>query len=440
MVKLKQRYPDRVFLLVGNRDQNKLRFLSELTEQDLHSGFPPLPPGVTGAGKDCRQYIKDMAVKQGLAQSTDEVPESLIIEMNTMANRLRWILDCTMGSVGDFEFRRVELALLAGKAAIDIDDDAVVASFFGSVANDDGFMRQYLQLGQLAVAIDCTLYVHGGVYGVFDKSKGIQSCVGLVPRGDDLENQVYIADLNQWIIQLNQWMSSQVAACLINPAYSGDRSSRAGNSFFIYGSYSLHPSVIMARMLDDSSMPLLVPEDVASKLKQWGIYRVVCGHTPHGNAPTLSTSHGVQVCCAHSTPPCTPLTAPLSQIVMADTSFSDMSSKDRPTDNRGVAACEVLICGPVLHVHGNLQDGVLMDFVTVAGREKFQPTAPIFKRSSSSFAPLEHVQGDDNIGRRTQDGYFVKSATADQRYSLCKVSGYKYDYKYVDCSQLPSLL
>jgi hypothetical protein len=302
MVKLKQRYPDRVFLLVGNRDQNKLRFLSELTEQDLRACIPPLPPGVTGAGKDCREYIIDMAVKQGLAPSPDEVSESLIMDMNTKANRLRWILDCTMGSVGDFEFRRQELALLAGKSVSDIDDDAVVDSFYGSVANNDGFMRQYLQLAQLAVAVDCTLYVHGGIYGVFDKSKGIQSCVGLVPAGDDLENQVYFGDLQQWILQLNQWMSSQVAACLCNPAYSPDRTSRAGQPFFLYGSYSPHPSVIMARMLDDSSMPLPVPEDIASRLKEWGIHRVVCGHTPHGNAPTLSTSHGVQVRRAQSAP------------------------------------------------------------------------------------------------------------------------------------------
>lgn len=57
-----------------------------------------------------------------------------------------------------------------------------------------------------------------------------------------------------------------------------------------------------------------------------------------------------------------------------------------------------------------------------------------------SVTALELVQGDDCIGRRTQDGYFVKSATADQRYSLCKVSGYKYEYKYVPSFELTSLL
>ena len=69
MIKLKQRYPDRVFLLVGNRDQNKLRFLSELTQEDLH--FPQLPTAswMTGVCRDCRQFIKEAAVAQGRAPS-----------------------------------------------------------------------------------------------------------------------------------------------------------------------------------------------------------------------------------------------------------------------------------------------------------------------------------------------------------------------------------
>ena len=120
---------------------------------------------------------------------------------------------------------------------------------------------------------------------------------------------------------------------------------------------------------------------------------------------------------------------------MADTSYSDMSSKSRPTDNRGVASCEVMICGPVLHVHGLLQDSVAVHFSTVNGRELYQPSVNIFHD-----VPLESFQGDDNIGRPTHDGFFVKSATEDSRYSLCKVSGRDYVYKYVDTAELPSLL
>jgi hypothetical protein len=124
---------------------------------------------------------------------------------------------------------------------------------------------------------------------------------------------------------------------------------------------------------------------------------------------------------------------------MADTSYSDMSSKSRPTDNRGVAASEVLICGPVLQVHGLLQDSVVIDFVTVTGRELFEPSAQIFNRTLKDFAPLKSFDGDENIGKPTQEGFFVKSATADRRYSLCKVMGRDYLYKYVDAADMPSL-
>jgi hypothetical protein len=219
MIKLKRRYPDRVFLLVGNRDANKLRFLSELTERDLRACIPPLPPGVTGASKDCRQYLKELAVQQGMAESADGASEDAVQVLNTMANRLRWILDCTMGSVGDFEYRRSELALLSHRATSDISDEEVVSSFYNSVADADGFMRQYLQLGQLAVVIDSTLYVHGGVYGVFDKAKGIQSCVGIVPNGDDLANQLSVEDRDEWVLKLNQWLRAQVGSIIADPAY-----------------------------------------------------------------------------------------------------------------------------------------------------------------------------------------------------------------------------
>jgi hypothetical protein len=321
----------------------------------------------------------------------------------------------------------------------DVDDDAVVSSFYRSVADEDGIVRKYLELGQLAVVLDSTLYVHGGVYGVFDKSKGVESCVGFVPDGCDLSNQVLHADRDEWVFQLNQWMRNQIADILRDPAYNIDRSNRAGQALFLYGAYSPTRSVIMARMLDDASMPLQIPEETVLQLKKWGLHRVVCGHTPHGNSPTVFNCHGVEVrnlCRNSEFVGCNPV---VLQVVMADTSFSDMSSKDRPTDNRGVAASEVLVCGPVLQVHGLLQDSVPTNFVTVTGRDDFQPSSQIFSASLKSFAPLDSFVGDGNIGQRTKDGYFVKSACSDHRYLLCKVSGYKYDYKYVDVTELPSL-
>jgi hypothetical protein len=50
-----------------------------------------------------------------------------------------------------------------------------------------------------------------------------------------------------------------------------------------------------ARMLNSASMPLPMPDDAADLLKEWGIRRVVCGHTAHGNAPTVFTTKGIEV-------------------------------------------------------------------------------------------------------------------------------------------------
>ncbi len=152
--------------------------------------------------------------------------------------------------------------------------------------------------------------------------------------------------------------------------------------------------------------------------------------------------------------PSQPLT-PLLQIVMADTSFSDMSSKSRPTDNRGVAASEVRVCGPVLHVHGTLQDSVPVSFVSVTDRELFPPSTPIFMRPFASAEPspapalcslraipLSDVTSDGNIGQLTKGGFFVKSRTAEAepKYLLCKVCGRDYTYEYVCADDLPALL
>ena len=44
LVALKERYPDRVHLLVGNRDLNKLRLSAELSNEDMMRPVSTIPP------------------------------------------------------------------------------------------------------------------------------------------------------------------------------------------------------------------------------------------------------------------------------------------------------------------------------------------------------------------------------------------------------------
>ena len=62
-------------------------------------------------------------------------------------------------------------------------------------------------------------------------------------------------------------------------------------------------------------------------LNRGGIRRILVGHTPHGICPTVVKSGGPGTC------------APCVEVVMADTSFSDMTAPD----NRGQAVFEVQV-------------------------------------------------------------------------------------------------
>ena len=79
MVALKDKYPDRVHLMIGNRDANKLRLASELSPESLSSEAVKTDP-------DFPYWVaKDKVVTPAkyLAASSLE---------DTAANRLRWIL------------------------------------------------------------------------------------------------------------------------------------------------------------------------------------------------------------------------------------------------------------------------------------------------------------------------------------------------------------
>ncbi|MEZ4310134.1 MAG: metallophosphoesterase [Polyangiaceae bacterium] len=135
LLSAKRRYGDRVVLLAGNRDINKMRLAREL------SGFPP-------------------------ARAPREVVEQ------GRAPLLKWIFENTMGAKRAFEMRRAELSSEGFGAAID--DEEVVRSFADDVA-PGGQLAEYLAACQLAHRHEATLFVHGAVTG---------ESLGAVPGSD----------------------------------------------------------------------------------------------------------------------------------------------------------------------------------------------------------------------------------------------------------------
>ncbi|GBG26422.1 Serine/threonine-protein phosphatase [Hondaea fermentalgiana] len=286
LVDLKNRYPDRVFILAGNRDINKLRLSSELW----------------------RRFDKD--------------PTAAV-------NFLKMMLQRTMGSPNAFESRRQELTEMNGNPASDVD---VVASFCDAM-RPGGYMISYLEAAQLGALVGDTLFVHGAV-----PAGGL----GFVPT--TRRDGFYMDEPRAWISRLNEFYADQLAEWAANPEV---RSPNANGDLVM--DYS-RPGGIEGRgvvyndwLEDDDTIPASIPQSVAGFLHRGGIRRVVSGHRPHGETPTVIRRSD----------------DPELVVITADTSYSDPEA----ADTRGQVVCEVVVTPQETCIRGHLKDGTEYAFV-----------------------------------------------------------------------------
>ena len=140
---LKQRYPSRVTLLLGNRDINKMRLTSELEPSQLENALLEHLPGPHWLPETKRptpaSYLRQRVAAK-LSVPPEEVSDMQLRAANTMTNRLRYILAETMGAAGELERRAAELDLMLSRGA---DDDnsaasaAIAALTAGFASSDD---------------------------------------------------------------------------------------------------------------------------------------------------------------------------------------------------------------------------------------------------------------------------------------------------------------
>jgi hypothetical protein len=217
-------YGERVVLLAGNRDINKLRLWREL------AGAPPA-----------------------------RAPREL-----ARGDLLRWIFANTMGARDAFVHRATELEA-EGRAA---DDESVVQSYLDDLA-PGGPLRRYLALCRLSFRSGVTAFFHGGV---------TSESFGVVPSTNER-----FTDVDAWTEGLNRFYADEIRAfeegsvpqTLI--AYQAPRP----------GTHRNDASVVYARPADDQGNPLLPDVDVVDRLRASGVRRVVVGHTPSGDCPAV---------------------------------------------------------------------------------------------------------------------------------------------------------
>ena len=400
LVDLKKRYPNRVYLLVGNRDLNKLRFSAELSEDDMKRPLDSIPgPHWDLKAPTVSDYLVQLA-KESKADNTSIV--------NTRVNRLKYMLKHTLGCPKTFEFRREELSILENDALENISDEQVLESFVAEVANEDGSLYQYIQHGNVAVRIGNTLFVHGSV----DESN-----MKYIPQHIRFENakkpqapQKVIENLDDWVKELNNYLKIGLIDYKRRPLWDKARESRGGESLMAlqnrsaswgrtvvvncYGDGGNISSAAAIEYLNDeerrqrSKIDPLAFEGVSSDprnqivadwLLKYGIQRVVVGHKPCGDSPAVCSAlyTGVEFCCA-------------------DTSYSDTNS----VDNRGsaVACTEISGFSPFdnsLILRGILRDGTKYESM---------------HNRLHSGTRIDDSVGDSLLGRELKNRMWVKAS------------------------------
>ena len=383
---------DRVSFLLGNRDINKMRFTSEL---DNSLGSLVLDPN--SYHSNARPYwdLNSMSPNEYLEASevNGTVPNQI--------NRLKWMLEKSMGSQGDFERRRAELKEM-NLASFDND---VVNSYLASVQPGADLYR-YLTIGKLAVRKGTILFVHGGVSQFYDGK--IDPNNYFVPGEGafgNIKKMEQFDTMDAWIEGLNRFKETQLTAWTLEPAWSVLSNAtyhvRGGNDLIKYVLRVL-PSVVAGRHTYlDTGMPFQMPNDQMEKFNGDGITTIVTGHTPSGVTPTVI---GGKV-----------------KVFMADTSYSNPTFDNG--DTRGqVAVSELLF----------FQDG----------RYVVHGVIQLLKDGETTTWKVAYDQTDEAIGimmpkDSEYSGFFIKAKVYNAQdkpaYLLCKVEngGIKNTYRVV---------
>lgn len=252
LLRLKAETPDRVILLAGNRDINKLRLPLELSPAALRR-----PP---------HQRPNAFEAWRGERSLPDDAPA-----------RLRWILEQTMGSPAAFDLRRADLASARGVDPAAVPGEDVVASYLAD-ASPGGLFHRYLQAAVLMARRGPTLFVHAGLP---------QAALGKVPG-----RRRRASDPDAWMADLESWYRQQLAAWEAGLGRWDGVGPRPGEALIGYvekwGTVSFNPfSVVYGRTLDAEGKVDLPPAPVVDWLRRAGIRRVVVGHTPSGQVPVV---------------------------------------------------------------------------------------------------------------------------------------------------------
>eukprot|EP00405_Crypthecodinium_cohnii_P059272 CAMPEP_0206622498 /NCGR_PEP_ID=MMETSP0325_2-20121206/62839_1 /ASSEMBLY_ACC=CAM_ASM_000347 /TAXON_ID=2866 /ORGANISM="Crypthecodinium cohnii, Strain Seligo" /LENGTH=964 /DNA_ID=CAMNT_0054145829 /DNA_START=109 /DNA_END=3001 /DNA_ORIENTATION=+ len=360
--------PNRVHIILGNRDLVKLRFPSEVAIEE------PWMPVWDSRAKPYKTFLEEQNLE------------------DNRVGRVKWLLHSSMGCQDTtFNTRKTELACLNGR----VSDEDVVKSYLSSVDphSVDPWMLEFLRLGKIALIIDDTLFVHGGIH---------EESAGYVPGDPKTYNSV-----PDWVEAINDWKDQQLRDYEAQPLFSageGGKLTRGAHELILYGTgYYGKRTVIYFNPFVDGN-PVQRSASVRTWLEDSRINRLVTGHQPHGQSPTV-VRH--------------PSTGLL--VVTADTSRSNANASkvQNPANNRGEAISVVRIIGDCLFIQGEKNDG--------------RPHGCCLHVD-----PNKDIMPDALVGRQLTDNSWVKTVmrgSEDMKVTIARGKGFNVEVSDISIQQ-----
>lgn len=247
LLRLQEENPETMISIGGNRDINKMRLTSELSEAALRR--PPF----------LYPHLKPEEIQLELSQPPSR------------ARRLQFIFEKTMGAPKAFELLRQELS--ATNPTI---TDEEIADIYLRTLSPGGVFAKWLSHIKLAFRIGNTVFVHGGL---------TPHNLGYVPGNPSFE-----PNLDKWIEKLNDWYQTEYKTWASSFLMWSGEGPRATEALLEYpmpkpGMRSNPTSTVTGRHVDLNNNPELPEPDVIAYLATNGVFREVVGHTPIGDTP-----------------------------------------------------------------------------------------------------------------------------------------------------------
>ncbi|MCT4641342.1 MAG: metallophosphoesterase [Bacteriovoracaceae bacterium] len=262
LLNLKQKHPDKVHLILGNRDLNKLKIIPMIKELDL-------------SNIKYKQWLQGYIATKKTHLTADELHDLNLKKFDDMETKMTYSLQELNCHVA-LQAHKEELENTLGKKITMLEASE---NYFEMLDNKNSDFWKYLRNSQISHIEKSgnhkILFIHGGL---------TKENLGYIP---DLKKKV--SNIEKWSQDLNKWAKSEINSLSENIKLKS-KIIEYGDAFWDHKNNKIifnNKSVIYPRKYKNGNNYRLPPDEIQNLLIKQNITTVVQGHSPAATIPLV---------------------------------------------------------------------------------------------------------------------------------------------------------